>query len=223
MDRLAQRLLRNPAAGPDRPHSRLGCLGCLPRLILILFGGIVLVGLITAVFAPWGFFMGGKFNLFAYWQGWGTLNSKNGKYIMYVRFYPSRSGSRIYPHPSVKGLGYVCSPRGQVFNMHLGGGMRRGIGTNTDGENIDLYMYYWPALWGTFVGDHRPSIEVRGQWKNPTIIGDDHGSISRAFKPDGTVYQRGEDAHVRYPGDIVPVTLVPGSYSDFQSACKANH
>jgi hypothetical protein len=222
MGRLAQRLLKNPAAKPDRPHSRLGRLGCLPRLILLLIGSLVLVGLITAVFAPWGFFMGGKFNIFGYWQGWGTLNTKNGKYVLYVRLYPSPSGSRIYPHPTVKGVGYLCSPRGQIFNMHLRGGMRRGIGTNTDGEKIGLSMDYWPVFGGTFATDHRPSIEVRGQWRNPSIVGDDFGSISRAFKPDGSVYQRGQDAHVAYPGDIVPVTLGAGSYSDFQNACKAN-
>jgi hypothetical protein len=223
MDRLAQRLLRGPAARPDRPHSRLGCLGCLPRLILMLFAGLVVVGLITAVFAPWGFFMGGKFNLFAYWQGWGTLQAKTGKYEVFVLFYPRPSGSRVYPHPSVGGVGYVCSPRGQIFRMNLGGGMRRGIGTNTDGEKIDFYMNYRPAFTWNFTSTRRPHIELRGQWQNSKIAMDDHGSISRSFAPDGTVYQPGQTAHIPYPGDIVPVTLVPGSYSDFEAACKANH
>ena len=221
MDRLAQRLLRNRRVRPDRPHSRLGCLGCLPRLLLGLFAGLILVGLITAVFAPWGFFMGGKFNLFAYWQGWGTLNSKTGKYVVYVRFFPTTSSSRLSPHPSVRGVGYLCSPRGQLFSMHLSGGMRRGIGTNTDGEKIDLGMDYWPVFWGNFATDHRPSVGIRGQWRNPTIIGDDHGSISRAFEPDGTV-NRGHGGSRPYPGDITPVTLMPGSYSDFAAACKAS-
>ncbi len=221
MDRLAQRLFRNPAARPEHRTSSLGCLGCLPRLILGLLVGAVLVGAITAVFAPWGFFMGGKFNLFAYWQGWGTLQSKNGKYVVFVRFYPSSSGSRLYPHPSVRGIGYLCSPKGEIYRMHLGGGMRRGIGTNTDGEKIDLYMDNWPALTGTFQSDHRPAVEFRGQWENPDIVMDDHGSISRAFAPDGSVYQRGQTARIPYPGDIVPVTLSPGSYSDFETACKA--
>jgi hypothetical protein len=223
MDRLAQRLLRNPSARPDRPHSRLGCLGCLPRLFLILLLGLVLVGLITAVFAPWGFFMGGKFNLFAYWQGWGTLNAKNGKYVVYVRFYPTSSKQSMYPHPTVTGVGYLCSSRGQIFRMSLGGGMRRGIGINTNGEKIDLYMSYYPAFFGNLTADRRPSIELRGHWENPNIVMDDHGSISRAFAPDGSVYQRGQGPHVPYPGEILPVTLVPGSYSDFAAACKAQH
>jgi hypothetical protein len=31
---------------------------------------------------------------------------------------------------------------GGEFRMNLGGGMRRGIGKNTDREKISLYMYY---------------------------------------------------------------------------------
>ena len=100
--------------------------------------------------------------------------------------------------------------------------MRRGIGINTDGERIGLYMDYWPAFFGNFRADHRPNIELRGQWKNPDIEADDHGSISRAFRPDGTLYQRGQGPNVPYPGDIVSVTLTPGSYSDFEAACKVN-
>lgn len=201
-----------------RRHPLLGCLGCLPRLALILLFGVVLVGLITAVFAPWGFYMGGKFNIFAYWQGWGTLHAKSGNYVVFVRFEPRSSGSKLYPHPSVSGSGYLCSPRREIFRMNLGGGLRRGIGTNTNGENLSLYMYYWP-FYGTFVADHRPSIELRGHWQNPNLVMDDHSSIQRAFNTDGSVY-RGGGPERPYVGEVVPVTLTPGSYSDFEAACK---
>ncbi|HLV89352.1 MAG TPA: hypothetical protein VKV39_20370 [Candidatus Sulfotelmatobacter sp.] len=208
---------------PRRPRSRWGCLGCLPRVILILAGGVVLLLLITAVFAPWGFFLGGKFHVIPYWQGWGTAQTKSGKYVVYVRFEPRPSGSSVYPAPSVRGLAYVCSPRGETFRMHLGGGMRRGIGTNTNGEKISLYAYYYPAFFGNFRADRKPGIEIRGQWQNPNIVGDDHGSLFRAFLPDGTVDRgQGPVRHVPYPGEITPITLIPGSYSDFEAACKAS-
>lgn len=197
----------------------MGCLGCLPRLVLGLAFGCLLVLAITAVFAPWGFYMGGKFHIIPYWQGWGTLQTKHGKYVVFVRFEPTPSGSKLMPHPSVKGSGYLCSPRGEIFRMNLGGGMRRGISTNLDGESIGLYMYYWPAFFGNFAASHRPSIEFRGQWKNPNIVMDDHGSIFRAFNADGAVDQG--HSNKPYPGDITPVTLVPGSYSDFKAACQA--
>ncbi len=220
MDRLAQGFPAN--AAQRRRKSSMGCLGCLPRLALILFLGLVLVGAITAVFAPWGFYLGGRFNILASWQGLGTLNAKSGKYIVFVRFGPRPSGSRIYPGPSVGGSAYLCSPRGETFRMNLGGGMRRGIGLNTDGEKISLYMYYWPAFFGNFKNDHRPSLELRGQWQNPNLVMDDHGSIARAFNADGTVYHE-HDKNRSYMGETVPLTLTPASYSDFEAACKAPH
>ena len=213
----AFRTLNSPQFAGTRRRRR-GCLGCLFQCALILAAGCVLIVAITAVFAPWGFFMGGTFHIIPYWQGWGTLQAKSGKYVVYVSFEPSPDGSKVMPHPSVSGNGYVCTPRGEIFRMHLGGGMRRGISTNLDGEKIDLYMFYWPAFSGNFSGTHRPSIEFRGQWKNPNIVMDDHGSIFRAFNADGTVDQG--HSSKPYPGDITPVTLVPGSYSDFKAACQ---
>jgi len=204
-----------------RRRPRAGCLGCLTQLLLLVALGCGLVLVITAVFAPWGFYMGGSFHIIPYWQGWGTLSAKSGKYLLFVRFEPTPNGSKVMPHPSVKGVGYLCSPRGEIFYMHLGGGMRRGIGTNTDGEKIGLYMDNWSRFFAGFTNDHRPSIELRGQWKNPNIVMDDHGSIFRSFNPDGSV-DRGH-SNKPYPGDITPVTLAPGSYSDFEAACKASH
>jgi hypothetical protein len=105
--------------------------------------------------------------------------------------------------------------------MKLGGGMRRGIGLNTDGEKISLYMYNAP-IFANFTGGNRPSIELRGQWHNPNLVVDDHGSIARAFNADGTV-NTGHDPNRPYIGEVVPVTLTPASYSDFEAACRSVH
>jgi len=199
---------------------RSGCLGCLPQLLLLFVAaGLVFLATI-AVFAPWGFYLGGGFHMLPYWQGWGVLHSKTGNYVVYTYFYPQPSSSKVLPGPSVGGTGALCTPRGEIFRMRLGGGMRRGIGTNTDGEKINLYMFYWPAFAGNLTADHRPSVEFQGKWQNPNIVADDHGSIFRAFSPDGTV-DRGH-SNKPYPGDVAPVTLVPGSYSDFKAACSAS-
>jgi hypothetical protein len=212
----------NAAQLPARPRSGSGCLGCLPRLLLIfLLAGVGFL-LITAAFAPWGFYLGGTFHIIPSWQGWGTLSTTSGKYVLFVRFQPRPSGSRVMPGPSVGGEAYLCSPRGETFYMRLGGGMRRGIGLSTDGEKISLYMNHRSGFFANLKADHRPSIELRGQWQNPNLVMDDHGSISRAFEPDGTV-SGGHDPHRPYPGPIVPVMLAPGSYSGFEAACKAPH
>jgi hypothetical protein len=80
-------------------------------------------------------------------------------------------------------------------------------------------MSYQP--YGSFFGaDARPSLELRGHWQNPNLVMDDNGSISRAFEPDGRVYQ-GHDRNRPYKAEIVPVTLTGGTSSQFEAACAA--
>lgn len=99
-----------------RRRPRLGCLGCFFQVLLSLAGGVVLLLAITAVFMPWGFYLGGSFHIVPYWRGWGQMHSKlSGDYALFVRFEPSfRRGSRIYPTSSLQGIGYLCSPRGEL-------------------------------------------------------------------------------------------------------------
>jgi hypothetical protein len=89
----------------------------------------------------------------------------------------------MYLASNLTGVGYLSTPLGEEFRLHLGGSMRKHLNLSTDGEAIYLYMDYWPALYGQFIADRRPSIEVRGHWKNPDLVMDDHGSIFRAFLP----------------------------------------
>ena len=203
-----------------RPRARFGCLGCLGQSALLIALGCVLFLAIIALFAPWGFYLGGTFHWLPQWQGVGTMRAKSGKYVVYIYLYPSRSGQRIVPESAVTGQAYLCSPRHEIFRMTLGGSMRRGLNLNTDGEKIGLYMHYRPLFSFSQGYDHRPRLELRGHWQNPNLVMDDHSSIQRGFEPDGTVYRGGGKDHP-YMGEIVPVTLQPGSYSDFQNACKA--
>jgi len=213
---------RRPAEIPMRKRPRVGCLGCLWQVGLVLVLGCVLVIAMTGLFYPWAFYLGGKFHPLPYWQGWGQLRAKSGGYVLFVRFEPTPRGSRMYLESNLKGTAYLCTPRGEKFRMKLGGGMRKHLNVSTDGEAIHLYMDYWPALSGQFISDHRPSIELRGHWKNPNLVMDDHGSVSNAFQPDGTVY-RGHDRNRPYSTEVVPITLSQGPYSDFEAACAAVH
>lgn len=214
MDRFAQGVpnFRRPV----RPKSRLGC---IPQILLALALGLAVSVIVTGIIGPWGFYFGGHFHILPDWHGYGVMHAKSGRYVLYVRFQPRNSGSKIYPAPSVGGSAYLCTPRGETFYMKLGGGMRRGIGLNTDGENISLYMNNWSSVFSNLNADHRPSIEFRGQWHNPNIVMDDHGSIARAFNNDGSVF-RAHDKNRQYIAEVVPITLAPGSYSDFEAACK---
>jgi hypothetical protein len=182
---------------------------------------LVLVYALFGLLYPWSFYLGGStFHLLPGWSGWGRMHSNsNGDFALYLRFQPSPGGSRMYAASHLKGNAWLCTPRGEMFRMNLGGDMRAHLSTNTDGEKISLYMNNWPAFTGGFIADRRPSIQFRGQWRNPNIVLDDHGSLAQAFLPDGTVY-KGHSPNYSPPHEIVPLTLHPGSYDDFKSACS---
>src|ERR1700687_2786064 len=95
---------------PQNPQSksRQGCLGCLGKLVLYFALGAVVVLAVTAAFKPWGFFLGGKFHVIPYWQGWGRMQAKSGDYILFVRLEPNIKGRRS---SDIRGVAYLCRPR----------------------------------------------------------------------------------------------------------------
>jgi hypothetical protein len=204
--------------GARRP--RFGCSGCLWQLIVILVLAAISYWGIIAVFAPWAFYLGGKFHITPYWQGWGKLHAKSGDYLLFLRIEPTSRGSRMYLETNLSGTAYVCTPRGENITLKMSGGMRKHLNLSTDGEAIHLGMHYWP--WNAnFVTDYSPSIALRGHWQNPNLVMDDQGSIAKAFLPDGSVYH-GHDRNPTSP-EVVPVTFVEGSCRDFSAACTAMH
>jgi hypothetical protein len=202
-------------------RRRKSCLsGCLLQIIAIFALGGVLYLAITAVFAPWAFYMGGSFHILPDWQGWGKLQGPGGQYVLLVQVWPTPRGSRVIPHSNLTGTAYLCTPRGERFTMKLGGSMRFGLGRSTNGEEIYLYMHNW--TWNrTFVNRHPPAVTLHGRWQNPNIVADDEGSFRRAFNPDGSVIQNGFKGI--YQQTAAAITLMEGSKSDFDAACRANH
>ena len=204
-------------------HPRRGCLpGCLAQSVAALALGLVLVYALYGLLAPWSFYLGGdSFHFIPGWSGWGNMHSKSlGDFALYVRILPGFRGSRMYAASNLTGNAWLCTPRGETFRMKLGGGMRAHLPANTNGEKISLYMLNWPPFTGGFLTDHRPNISFRGQWQNPNIVLDDHGSLDWAFLPDGSVY-RGHSSTYHPAREVVPLSLHPGSWSDFKAACSA--
>jgi len=190
------------------------------QVILVLVASVILLTAMTGLFYPWAFYLGGKFHIMPFWQGWGRMHSKGGDYLVWVQFEPTPRGSKMYLETNLTGRALVCTPRGERLPMHLGGGMRKHLNLSTDGEAIHLYMDYWPLGFGGFVTDHRPSLQFRGHWQNPNLLMDDHGSVANAFEPDGTVY-RGHSPDRPYSTEAVPITFMQGSSSEFDQACAA--
>jgi len=186
-------------------------------LILLLLLGIGFLA-VTAVFAPWAFYLGGKFHWYPYWSGWGRLHSNiSGDYVIYVSFEPSPGGTGSLS-TFVSGVGYVCTPRGDRIRMTLVGTMRKHLNLSTDGEAMYIKIYHRPYFSSS--PERRPRVELRGHWRNPDLVMNDDGSISRSFEPDGGVYL-GNGANRPYKSEVVPITLKQGSYSEFKDACAS--
>jgi hypothetical protein len=218
-----------PSIAGARPKGRslFGCLsGCLTPILVIFTFGVIFGFVISAVFTPWAFYLGGRsFHIDLEWRGWGRMHSNiSGDYALYIRLQPDMSDDMpSIPHTNLSGSAYICSPRGEIIRLDPYGTMRTHVNRITDGEAITLDMSHKPvftAVFATDLGtDYRPILSFSGQWQNPNLVLTDSGSLSSAFQPDGTVY-RGHDPR-RRPQEIVALTLKPGSYADFKASCPA--
>jgi hypothetical protein len=208
----------NPSSfQPAMPGPRRAGHGCIVEVLALVALGIGLALGINAVFMPWGFYMGGQFHILPWWTGWGRMHSNlAGDYILYVRISPTTGSSHTRPVPHINGQGYLCTPQGEQYRLHVGGDFEKpAAGTNLQGKGAYLYMNNYHPISGTTA----PSLEFRGKWNNPDLVLDDHGSITRAFDPGGKLAAK---THIRpYIQEVVPITLHPGSWSEFEAACLA--
>jgi hypothetical protein len=205
------------------PVQRQSKIGCLTRLLLVfLLVGAVMAG-VTYVFAPWSFYMGGRFHAIPMWQGWGRLhsNSGGGDYVLYVWFRPD--SGRLRGLVYVKGQAVLCTPRGEKFVLNLGGdfGKPNGgwRGRDLNGKSASFYMFNRTASHILSGASARPELKLRGKWNDPDLVLDDDSSIQRNFDHDARLYP---DAKNRpYLGEVSPITLHEGGKSDFEAACAA--
>jgi hypothetical protein len=212
-----------PFDAPRRQRTRSGCLfGCLGQSALALAFGFALLLAINATLYPYAFTLGGHFHPLPYWSGWGRthVESAGGDYLLFIGVGPWSNRYARYPGSSLRGRAWVCTPKGEMLMMYLGGGMDRIWRGPTVGKSVGLYMNYWPALSGNFRTDHRPSLKFQGHWADRSMQLDDEKTISRAFLSDGTVFRSQPGAH---PGgnEIATIDVREGSWSDFKAACSA--
>ncbi len=184
-------------------------------LILLIFVGVGLPALLT----PWGFFMGGQFHVLPMWQGWGRMhsNTAGGDYVLQILFYP-KVGRYAGPR-HLAGNALLCTPRGEKFKLKLGGDFQKDLQLDTNGKTASFYMDN-NSLKSQFNGQRRPYLELRGKWNNPDLVLNDHGSITRNFSADGTLYGEHSSSHP-YVSEVVPVTIHEGTTAEFEDACRA--
>ncbi len=201
---------------PRRRGPRFGLVRLV--LILVLTGAFML--LVIAVFAPWGYYLGGHFHPLPYWQGWGRVHvaSAGGDYILFARIEPSSTSSKMYLSTSLGGAASLCTPKGERYQLSLGGSMPKHLPVDTTGQPVSLYMSKVPLWSGSGSDARRPSINFYGNWGDRELPLDDHKSISSAFLPDGTLFQG--SAHPAGK-EVAHVTLKEGSWGEFEAACRS--
>jgi hypothetical protein len=202
------------------PRRRRRRFGLLTQLLLLLILGSAFFLLVTAVFAPWGYYLGGHFHPLPFWQGWGRTHvaAAGGDYLLFVRVEPSSRGSKMYLSTNLRGIAYLCTPKGERFRLSLGGSMPRHLPLDTVGQPIHLYMSNAPGWKTGFITDRRPYLNFYGKWADRQLVLDDHKTLSNAFLPDGTLYKAHDSNHPR-AGEATQVTLKEGTYTEFEAAC----
>jgi hypothetical protein len=192
-------------------RRRRGCFGCLTRLIGILLVGLVVssIFLVAAehVFHPWSFYFSGHSHLFPAWAGVGRAHTDRGDYTLTVFLQPTRGG-RTFNLPSVKGTGYLCTPRGERFRLFIYGGMSEKTGTDSNGKPMHL-RYFRHSFFGGINGNYEqpPRVELHGTWQNPDLVMDDGGSLAAAFLPDGSVNPKPQTYYHAEAKNKVPVVF----------------
>ena len=207
----------NPSSlPPGMPVPRKARHGCIVQVLGALVFSVVVVLAVSAIVAPWAFYMGGNFHVIPQWAGWGRMHSNlAGDYVLYVQISPGRPSRFGRNVPHISGQGHLCTPTGERYRLRLGGDFGKPSGVDLQGKSASLYMNNYTA----FSSSTAPSLEFSGHWNNPDLVLDDHGSLNRAFDPGGRLVT---NHHMRpYVQEVVPLTLHQGSFSDFEAACSA--
>jgi hypothetical protein len=186
-----------------------GCLGCLFKLIVlpILMGAVVCV--VIAVLNPWALHMGGRATPLMYWQGTGTVVSKDGKtYPLYVFFLPGTGASRLHreglrPNSGLQGTGELCTGPGQTQMLKLSGTMYGGY-SSTEGSLMDFRLFEWKIFDPQM---RKGYFDLAGNWRGGELVMDRPLSQSRVFLSGVRI----QDA---------TATLRWGTKDEFEAACR---
>ncbi|MEW6639067.1 MAG: hypothetical protein AB1586_01085 [Pseudomonadota bacterium] len=188
------------------------------RLLAFVIAAFVMSSAITAMFAPWAFFLGGRFHWLPTWQGVGLLQAPgHGRFGLRVRLYPSPRGSSSFGGTYVRGTAELCTPAGEIFALNLQGGTAEAVGADMNGHALSLSLANRPAWWwveGRYES-WRPRLSLSGRWAGPELLLDDGGTLQREFAADGRL-----GAHPGAMGAAARGALREGGRDDFAALCR---
>ena len=168
--------------------------------------GVLLSGLLL-VAGPWIFHIGGQWTPLLTWTGSGTLVSKSGQYPLYVSMNPSSHFSHLHldgqrPTGGLKGMGWLCTSRGQMQQLELTGTIYNAWRT-TDGSLVNVRLLEHLVFNN---GQSRGFFDLMGHWQGPQLVMDDRKHPGERFRSGLSI-------------EHASVSLDPGSYSDFKATC----
>ena len=202
-----------------RRRSRFGCgLGCLTRTLLVcVLAGAAVLGA-EWIFTPGVFYFGGTFHPLGQWQGTAHVKTSAGDFVLTVWLQPARGGHSGPHFPDFSGGGFLCSPTGDVFRLRAYAVIPENTGRDTDGKPMRIDFHQRP-LWTFFSSsDPRPRLALRGRWRNPDLVMDDGGTLSRMFLPDGHLYD-GPESRQPQARETVPVVFHESPWTFGAPAC----
>lgn len=197
--------------------GRGGCLtlfgGCLTKLVLLAAGAVVFAYIGMVALNPWALHIGGRSTPLLYWQGAGTVLSKDGKtYPVFVRFWPDRphrhnAGSREgkIKNADLTGTGWLCLAPGTIERMDVSGTMYGGY-RSSDGALFSFRLLEWKKPFN-FNYQRRGFFDMAGQFQGPNLALDRPNQQAIPF-PSGTFI------------DHATVTLDWASYAEFEAECR---
>ena len=188
--------------------------GCLARLLGGLLGALLLGGAavyaVAALTAPWAFHIGGRWTPLLTWRGSGLLHTKGGRsYPIYVEFHPSSSFSRLRvdglrPMGGVKGSAWICTSRGVVQRLALGGTVYGGWRSTEE----SLFSFRLGDRSVFPVGRRHGYFDLYGRFQGLEMVMDQRGTYAAPF--DSGMRIENSSARFRW-----------ASYFQFQDACAS--
>ena len=181
--------------------------GCLINLVKLLVLAVVVLYGVVAITNPWAFHIGGRPTPFLYWSGTGKLVTKTGTYPLFVTLYPSSHSSRLHldglrPTGGVQGTARLCVAPGDAESLKLSGTIFGGW-SSTTGALIEFRLLEYRII---NLGQTQGYFDLYGRFQDSNLVMDDRNRANGKFR-SGLLIQQAS------------ITLTPGSYSDFKSAC----
>lgn len=181
--------------------------GCLTNLLGLVGLVVVVVYAVAAVTSPWAFHIGGRWTPLLYWQGRGTLVTKDGAYPFYVFFYPDSHMSRLrvdglQPTGGLQGSAAICLSPGTTQSLKLSGTVFGGW-RSTEESLMQFRLLDWKIV---DVGQRQGYFDLYGHWRGAALVMDDRSSVSGTLRSGLRI-------------DQASVTFNWSSYSDFEHAC----